>query len=189
MLCRISIDKTLIMHHQAYLIALLRPLDVLHLRNQANAGSASIVYGRKPCPDSCRSGKMRVILSLRQKILRTCDWKIWNILLLKVIEKLYQTIKFRRQFSENEDAKDACSFYLANGLNELDEASSLEVSMYASNSKRNSDHDPDNPKSCKSRKPMDNSLLLSCKYSKVSFCGIEYRLPDGFYDAGHDLLL
>ena len=87
---------------------------------------------------------------------------------------------------ENKDVKNACLYALENGPSELDEASSLEVSKCASNSKRHSDQDLDNPKPCKSRKPMGNSSQLSCKYSKFSFCGIEDHLPDGFYDAGRD---
>ena len=57
-----------------------------------------------------------------------------------------------------------------------------------SKSKRHLDRDLDNPKPCKSRKSISSSSLLSCKYSKISFCGIEDHLSDGFYDAGRDRL-
>ena len=50
------------------------------------------------------------------------------------------------------------------------------------------DRDLDNPKPCKSRKSISSSSLFSCKYSKISFCGIEDHLSDDFYDAGQDRL-
>ncbi|XP_076903080.1 uncharacterized protein LOC143558035 [Bidens hawaiensis] len=43
-----------------------------------------------------------------------------------------------------------------------------------------------NPKPSKSRRPIDTHVDMSSKYSKTSFCSIEDRLPDGFYDAGRD---
>ncbi|KAL5190940.1 Mitogen-activated protein kinase kinase kinase 3 [Glycine soja] len=71
---------------------------------------------------------------------------------------------------------------------EQDEASCLELLECVSKSKRHLDRDLDNPKPCKSRKSISSSSLLSCKYNKISFCGIEDHVSDGFYDAGRDRL-
>lgn len=68
----------------------------------------------------------------------------------------------------------------------LDEVSSSKKSKSTFNAKRHSDRDLDNPKPCKCQKANENSTLLSQKYSELSFCGVEDRLPDGFYDAGRD---
>ncbi|XP_011027240.1 PREDICTED: uncharacterized protein LOC105127583 isoform X1 [Populus euphratica] len=67
-----------------------------------------------------------------------------------------------------------------------DESSSSEKSKITYKSKRHHDRDIDNPKPCKCRRPTEDSSNLSCKYSELSFCSIEDRLPDGFYDAGRD---
>ncbi|XP_010259155.1 PREDICTED: uncharacterized protein LOC104598673 [Nelumbo nucifera] len=67
-----------------------------------------------------------------------------------------------------------------------DEDSSSEVSINISKPKRHSDRDLDNPKPSKSRRPFPDHSNLSCKYSSISFCSIDDRLPDGFYDAGRD---
>ncbi|KAG4982885.1 hypothetical protein JHK87_027634 [Glycine soja] len=71
---------------------------------------------------------------------------------------------------------------------EQDEASCIELLECVSKSKRHLDRDLDNPKPCKSRKSISSSSLFSCKYSKISFCGIEDHLSDDFYDAGQDRL-
>lgn len=81
---------------------------------------------------------------------------------------------------------DAASTSIQNGTGEQDEGSSSEISKSASKTKRHSDRDLDNPKPCKSRKSTGDSLNISQKYNSVSFCGIEDRLLDGFYDAGRD---
>ena len=39
--------QALIIHHRAYLLALLRTIDVVQARSQVNAGSDSIIYSRK----------------------------------------------------------------------------------------------------------------------------------------------
>ncbi|KAH9624110.1 hypothetical protein KSS87_020575 [Heliosperma pusillum] len=52
--------------------------------------------------------------------------------------------------------------------------------------KRQSDRIIDNPKPRKSRKSTDDQPDVSRKYNHKSFCGVEDRLPDGFYDAGRD---
>ncbi|RDX60474.1 Mitogen-activated protein kinase kinase kinase 1 [Mucuna pruriens] len=88
--------------------------------------------------------------------------------------------------TESEDEKDASLCSLENRQSEQDEASCLELLKVVSKSKRHLDRDLDNPKPCKSRKSISASSLLSCKYSKISFCGIEDHLSDGFYDAGRD---
>ncbi|XP_070018221.1 uncharacterized protein [Nicotiana sylvestris] len=67
----------------------------------------------------------------------------------------------------------------------VEESSSPEVSNVPPKSKRHLDGVIDNPKPCKTRRPTDDSDL-SCKYSMISFCGINDYLPDGFYDAGRD---
>lgn len=63
---------------------------------------------------------------------------------------------------------------------------SSEVSKSTPKSKRHSDQDLDNPKPCKARRPVNEHSNLSCKYSKISYCNIDDRIPDGFYDAGRD---
>nr|AMM42875.1 LRR-RLK [Vernicia fordii] len=73
-----------------------------------------------------------------------------------------------------------------NGAGGEDEGSSSEKPKIIFKSKRHSDRDLDNPKPCKYRRPTEDSLSLSRKYSDLSFCSIEDRLPDGFYDAGRD---
>lgn len=90
--------------------------------------------------------------------------------------------------SENKDEKDATLHSLENEQSEQEEASCScsDFLKFSSKSKRHSDRDLDNPKPCKSRKPIVDSSLLSCKYSTISFCGIEDHLSDGFYDAGRD---
>lgn len=88
--------------------------------------------------------------------------------------------------SESTDEKDASLYSSENGPNEQNKASSSENFKCVSKPKRHSDRDLDNPKPCKSRKPIGDSSLLSFKYSSLSFCGIEDHLPDGFYDAGRD---
>ena len=67
-----------------------------------------------------------------------------------------------------------------------DENPSSEKSKITYKSKRHYDMDLDNPKPCKCRRPTEDSSRLSRKYSNLSFCSIEDRLPDGFYDAGRD---
>lgn len=52
--------------------------------------------------------------------------------------------------------------------------------------KRQSDRFLDNPKPRKSRRSTDDQPDVSCKYSNMSFCSVEDRLSDGFYDAGRD---
>ncbi|XP_074292254.1 uncharacterized protein LOC141619128 [Silene latifolia] len=52
--------------------------------------------------------------------------------------------------------------------------------------KRQSDRIIDNPKPRKSRKSTEGQPDVSRKYNHKSFCGVEDRLPDGFYDAGRD---
>lgn len=87
--------------------------------------------------------------------------------------------------TESKDEKDASLCSLENKQSEQDEASCPEHLKCVSKSKRHLDQDLDNPKPCKSRKS-NSASLLSCKYSKVSFCGIDEHLSDGFYDAGRD---
>ncbi|RVW55859.1 hypothetical protein CK203_075721 [Vitis vinifera] len=81
---------------------------------------------------------------------------------------------------------DASLSSLSKGASEKNEGSSSEVSKSTPKSKRHSDRDLDNPKPCKARRPVNEHSNLSCKYSKISYCNIEDRLPDGFYDAGRD---
>lgn len=81
---------------------------------------------------------------------------------------------------------DSSSLSTANGATEQDEGSSSENSKAVCKTKRHSDRDLDNPKPCKSRKSMGENSNASQKYSSVSLCSIEDRLPDGFYDAGRD---
>ena len=95
-----------------------------------------------------------------------------------IIEKQFSREDCRT--AESNDEKDAS----LNGASEQDEASCSEKCI--SKCKRHSDRDLDNPKPCKSRKPVGDASLLSRKYSKFSFCGIEDHLSDGFYDAGRD---
>lgn len=66
------------------------------------------------------------------------------------------------------------------------EGSSSQISKDNSKLKRYSERELDNPKPCKSRKPVEDSSTLSCKYNSTSFCNVEDYLPDGFYDAGRD---
>ncbi|KAE9618250.1 hypothetical protein Lal_00047286 [Lupinus albus] len=101
-----------------------------------------------------------------------------------IIEKQFCAESCCTAESKNENDTSLCS--LENMPTELDEASCSEIQKCISKSKRHSDRDIDNPKPCKSRKPIDNSSLLSSQYSKISFCGIEDHLSDGFYDAGRD---
>jgi hypothetical protein len=92
-----------------------------------------------------------------------------------------------RKGGENECCE--CHVSLASALNgagQEDEGSSVETLKSVSKAKRHYDRDLDNPKPCKSRKPADDCSNLSCKYNNISICGIEDRLPDGFYDAGRD---
>ncbi|XP_061373943.1 uncharacterized protein LOC133316233 [Gastrolobium bilobum] len=88
--------------------------------------------------------------------------------------------------AESKDEKDASLCSLQNGQSEQDEGSCSENLKCISKPKRHSNRVLDNPKPCKSRKPIGDNSLLSCKYSKISFCGIEDHLSDGFYDAGRD---
>eukprot|EP00256_Glycine_max_P028726 XP_003555353.1 ras guanine nucleotide exchange factor L isoform X2 [Glycine max] len=88
--------------------------------------------------------------------------------------------------TESKDEKDASLCSLEKRQSEQEEASCLELLESVSKSKRHLDRDLDNPKPCKSRKSISSSSLLSCKYSKISFCGTEDHLSDGFYDAGRD---
>uniref|UniRef100_A0A2P2K8G6 LRR-RLK n=1 Tax=Rhizophora mucronata TaxID=61149 RepID=A0A2P2K8G6_RHIMU len=81
---------------------------------------------------------------------------------------------------------DQSSTSIGNGAIKEDKVSSSEVAKITCKSKRHSDRDLDNPKPCKYRRPLEDSSNTSCKYSNLSFCSIEDRLPDGFYDAGRD---
>ncbi|KAL5785640.1 hypothetical protein ACOSQ2_008032 [Xanthoceras sorbifolium] len=81
---------------------------------------------------------------------------------------------------------DASSTSVKNEADQQDQGSSSETSKSASKTKRHSDRDLDNPKPCKSRKSTEDSATISQKYSTISFCSVEDRLPDGFYDAGRD---
>ncbi|XP_020233564.1 uncharacterized protein LOC109813724 isoform X1 [Cajanus cajan] len=87
--------------------------------------------------------------------------------------------------TESKDEKDATLCSLEDRQSDQDETSCTELLKCVSKSKRHLDRDLDNPKPCKSRKSISASIL-SCKYSKMSFCGIEDHLSDGFYDAGRD---
>ncbi|MCD7445820.1 hypothetical protein HAX54_000058 [Datura stramonium] len=78
---------------------------------------------------------------------------------------------------------DASVVSLSDAADMVEESSSSEVSNSPPKSKRHLDGVIDNPKPCKNRRPVDHSEL-SCKYSMMSFCGIDDYLPDGFYDAG-----
>jgi hypothetical protein len=92
-----------------------------------------------------------------------------------------------RKVGENECCE--CHVSLAStqsGAGQEDEGSSVETLKSVSKSKRHYDRDLDNPKPCKSRKPADDCSNLSCKYNNISVCGVEDRVPDGFYDAGRD---
>ncbi|KAK2647110.1 hypothetical protein Ddye_022305 [Dipteronia dyeriana] len=88
--------------------------------------------------------------------------------------------------------KDECSKYdesstsIQNGADEQDQDSTSETSKAASNVKRHSDMDLYSPKPCKFLKSTEDGANISQKYSSISFCSIEDRLPDGFYDAGRD---
>ncbi|EEF45224.1 ATP binding protein, putative [Ricinus communis] len=73
-----------------------------------------------------------------------------------------------------------------NGVSGEDEGSSSENTKFILKSKRHFDGALDNPKPCKCRRPTEDSLSLSHKYSDLSFCSTEDHLPDGFYDAGRD---
>lgn len=75
---------------------------------------------------------------------------------------------------------------LSDAVKALDEGSSSETSNSIMKSKRHSEKDLDNPKPTKFRRPTNEPLYLSCQYSKISFCGVDDHLPDGFYDAGRD---
>ncbi|KAG9133621.1 hypothetical protein Leryth_019460 [Lithospermum erythrorhizon] len=68
----------------------------------------------------------------------------------------------------------------------VDEGSAFEVSSMIPKAKRHFDGELDNPKPSKYRRPECSYLNLSCKYNKISFCGIDDHLVDGFYDAGRD---
>ncbi|XP_043695830.1 uncharacterized protein LOC122646344 isoform X2 [Telopea speciosissima] len=72
------------------------------------------------------------------------------------------------------------------GIDDQEEDSSSEASKNNPKSKRHSDRDLDNPKPSKSRRPVSDPSNISCKYSTESFCSIDDRIPDGFYDAGRD---
>lgn len=105
----------------------------------------------------------------------------------------YDEVIIEKQFSqedcctaESKDESDACSCSLENGRSEQGGDSCSDFSKCCSKSKRQSDHDLNNPKPCKSRKPVGDGSILSYKYSKNSFCGTEDHLLDGFYDAGRD---
>ncbi|KAK2980657.1 hypothetical protein RJ640_011465 [Escallonia rubra] len=97
-----------------------------------------------------------------------------------------------QSFKRCDDDKNDCGEHVApldslsNATNVQDESSSLEVSNGNTKSKRHPEGDLDNPKPSKTRKPTDGFLDLSSKYSVISFCSIDDRLPDGFYDAGRD---
>ncbi|XP_058105389.1 uncharacterized protein LOC131248899 [Magnolia sinica] len=69
---------------------------------------------------------------------------------------------------------------------EQDGESSSEVPKNMPKSKRHSDRDLDSPKPRKFRRPVDECLNFSCKYSTESFCSSNDHMPDGFYDAGRD---
>ncbi|KAL9237651.1 hypothetical protein vseg_012173 [Gypsophila vaccaria] len=64
--------------------------------------------------------------------------------------------------------------------------SSSQVSKSSQKCKRQSDRSIDNPKPRKSRRATDGQADLSRKYNLKSVCGVDDRLPDGFYDAGRD---
>ncbi|XP_042517260.1 uncharacterized protein LOC122091404 isoform X2 [Macadamia integrifolia] len=72
------------------------------------------------------------------------------------------------------------------GLDKQEEDPLSEASKNNPKSKRHSDRDLDNPKPSKSRRPVSDPSNISCKYSTESFCSIDDRIPDGFYDAGRD---
>lgn len=61
-----------------------------------------------------------------------------------------------------------------------------EVCSSISKCKRHSDAELDNPKPRKYRRPTGNQSDTSSQYSRVSFCGVDDYLSDGFYDAGRD---
>ncbi|GMY27305.1 mitogen-activated protein kinase kinase kinase a [Fagus crenata] len=93
----------------------------------------------------------------------------------------------KRKGGENECCEPDISLdSTQNGAGEGDEDLSAETLKSISKSKRHCDRDLDNPKPCKSRKPIEDSSILSHKYSNNSFCSIEDHLSDGFYDAGRD---
>ncbi|PWA39855.1 leucine-rich repeat protein kinase family protein [Artemisia annua] len=51
---------------------------------------------------------------------------------------------------------------------------------------RSADGNIDIRKSKRIRGPTDRDSDISCKYSTISLCSINDRMPDGFYDAGRD---
>ncbi|KAJ1293648.1 hypothetical protein BS78_01G084600 [Paspalum vaginatum] len=74
----------------------------------------------------------------------------------------------------------------AHDVVEIAQENSSVTSKFASKSKRHPDMD-NNPKPSKCPRPIDERSKLSYKYSVESFCSIDDRLPDGFYDAGRDM--
>ncbi|XP_060182618.1 uncharacterized protein LOC132612355 [Lycium barbarum] len=88
---------------------------------------------------------------------------------------------------DNQNCKtcDASVGSLSDAADVVEESLSSEASNSPPKSKRHLDGVIDNPKPCKTRRPTDHSEV-SCKYSMMSFCGIDDYLPDGFYDAGRD---
>lgn len=90
--------------------------------------------------------------------------------------------------SESGEQKHGYAPFLSHEADEQDEeSSSSEAPKSTSKSKRHCDTNLDNPKPCKSLRPAKEDYSnLSSKYSSLSFCEIEDRLPDGFYDAGRE---
>ncbi|OEL26809.1 hypothetical protein BAE44_0012172 [Dichanthelium oligosanthes] len=74
----------------------------------------------------------------------------------------------------------------AHDIVEIAQGNPSVTSKFASKSKRHPDMD-NNPKPSKCPRPIDERSKLSYKYSVESFCSIDDRLPDGFYDAGRDM--
>lgn len=90
--------------------------------------------------------------------------------------------------SESGEQKHGYAPFLSHEVDEQDEESSCsEAPKSTSKSKRHCDTNLDNPKPCKSLRPAKEDYSnLSSKYNSLSFCEIEDRLPDGFYDAGRE---
>ncbi|XP_054821483.1 uncharacterized protein LOC129320211 isoform X1 [Prosopis cineraria] len=157
-----------------------QPIEMSGICESENKGSLALENCREAPPDSA---------GLDDEAKRMVSEETGNE---NVIDVNNNEVGIEKQFSKDccssksEDEKDASLCPLENGPSGQDNVSSSESLKHISKSKRHSERDLDNPKPCKSRKPIGDSSSLSYKYSRLSFCGTEDHMPDGFYDAGRD---
>jgi hypothetical protein len=155
---------------------------------QERLNSSRKVLSQKQTSDQCKPCKLSVnpVTDVSTDAIKTCqdtqvDSKLLPALEESNCESAVISLENDDISTHEEDADvDNCSCVTSESIKlSTDDGIVLK-------SKRHPEGDLANPKPTKYRKPANDHIALSSKYSTTSFCGTEDYLPDGFYDAGRE---